>query len=370
MVRGLGPGLPCRCAGPRRPGAGQGPAAPAGAGVVPAPERPAAGLRVGLRRREPAGAGLGRAARLQPRRPAGLRLPGPDLPQAPAQLHLVGQPRGCVGGQRLHRRVPRAGQHRPDRPLAPAGRSVPGPGRRDGLDGALLPRPAQPRGPAGRPRPDVRGPGDHVLRALRADRGRLRPARAVGRGRRLLLRPAAVGRGGAGGRAGSVVRRPDAAGGDRGARRGRRAAAARLLRAAGDVPAQAAGPGDLRRHRQRSRPAADVRRQRGAPGPDPASGRRPGRVLVRSRHPVPVEGAPGRPGADRGRRCRSRRPTTSRGSRRPGSMAATPTGAARSGCRPTCCSPTACASTPGSTTSQVDAAGWVDRRRSPRSSSH
>ena len=39
-------------------------------GVVPAPERGAAGLRVGLRRREPAGAGVGRAGGVRHRRRA------------------------------------------------------------------------------------------------------------------------------------------------------------------------------------------------------------------------------------------------------------------------------------------------------------
>ena len=66
LVRGLGPGLPLRGAGARGPGVRQVPADPALPGVVPAPERGAARLRVGLRRRQPAGAGLGGAARSSP----------------------------------------------------------------------------------------------------------------------------------------------------------------------------------------------------------------------------------------------------------------------------------------------------------------
>ena len=61
VVRGLGPGVPLRLAGPRRPRVRQVPAGAAVPGVVPAPERGAAGLRVGLLRREPAGPGVGRA---------------------------------------------------------------------------------------------------------------------------------------------------------------------------------------------------------------------------------------------------------------------------------------------------------------------
>ena len=49
------------------------------------------------------------------------------LPQAAAQLHLVGQPQGRRGQQRLRGRLPRPGQHRRLRPLSsrcrPAARS-------------------------------------------------------------------------------------------------------------------------------------------------------------------------------------------------------------------------------------------------------
>ena len=53
------------------------PAAPAPARVVPAPQRPDPGLRVGLRRRQPAGARVGRAAGLRDRRPPRLRSSSP-----------------------------------------------------------------------------------------------------------------------------------------------------------------------------------------------------------------------------------------------------------------------------------------------------
>ena len=67
--------------------------------VVPAPERRAAGLRVGLRRRQPAGAGVGGARGVRDRRRPRHRLPEPDLRQAARQLHLVGEPRGRATGR-------------------------------------------------------------------------------------------------------------------------------------------------------------------------------------------------------------------------------------------------------------------------------
>ena len=89
--------------------------------VVHAPERPAARLRVGVRRRQPAGARLGGAARLRDRRRRGRRLPRARLPQAAPQLHVVGEPQGRRGQQRLRGRLPRPRQHRPVRPLGAAG---------------------------------------------------------------------------------------------------------------------------------------------------------------------------------------------------------------------------------------------------------
>ena len=62
VVRGVGHGVPLRRARPRRPGLREVPAAPALPRVVPASERCAARLRVVVRRRQPAGAGVGGAA--------------------------------------------------------------------------------------------------------------------------------------------------------------------------------------------------------------------------------------------------------------------------------------------------------------------
>ena len=67
LVRRLGPGVPLRAAGAGRSGVRQGAARAAAARVVHAPERPAPRVRVGVRRRQPAGARLGRLARLQDR---------------------------------------------------------------------------------------------------------------------------------------------------------------------------------------------------------------------------------------------------------------------------------------------------------------
>ena len=120
VVRRLGPRLPLRRPGPPRPGVRQVPAAAAVPGVVPAPERRAARLRVGLRRRQPAGAGVGGARGVRHRRRPRPRLPQPRLRQAARQLHVVGEPRGRRRHQPVRGRLPRPRQHRPARPLAPA----------------------------------------------------------------------------------------------------------------------------------------------------------------------------------------------------------------------------------------------------------
>ena len=107
------------------------------------------GLRVGLRRRQPAGARLGGVARLPDRPQAAAaatrrpRLPRARLPQADAELHLVGEPQGRRGPQRLPGRLPRPRQHRRLRPQrAAADRRLHRPGRRHQLDGDVLPEPA------------------------------------------------------------------------------------------------------------------------------------------------------------------------------------------------------------------------------------
>ena len=98
VVRRVGPGVPLRAAGHRRRRVRQGAARADAARVVHAPERPAAGLRVGVRRRQPAGPCVGGVARLQDRREAQRqgrsRLPRARLPEAAPQLHLVGEPQG------------------------------------------------------------------------------------------------------------------------------------------------------------------------------------------------------------------------------------------------------------------------------------
>ena len=80
-----------------------------------------------------------------------------------------------------------------DRSAASGGRT-PGAVRRHGVDGDVLPEPPRDRARPGRARPHLRGPGDEVLRALRADRIRTQREGAVGRGGRLLLRRPAPGR--------------------------------------------------------------------------------------------------------------------------------------------------------------------------------
>ena len=128
------------------------------------------------------------------RRLARHRLPRARLPQAAPQLHLVGEPQGRRGRQRLPGRLPRARQHRPVQPLGPAGVRHPRAVRRHLLDGDVLPEPARARARPGGARPDVRRPRDEVLRALRADRVGAERRRALERGGRLLLRPAAPAR--------------------------------------------------------------------------------------------------------------------------------------------------------------------------------
>ena len=173
LVRRLGPGLPLPAVGADRPGLRQGPAAAADARVVHAPQRPAARLRVGLLRRQPAGPRLGGLARLQDRPAASTgtrrpRLPGADLPQAAAQLHLVGQPQGPRRPQRLPGRLPRARQHRR---RSTAARRCPVAGHLAQADGTAWmgfysPEHAGDRARAGARGPGLRGRRHQVLRAL------------------------------------------------------------------------------------------------------------------------------------------------------------------------------------------------------------
>ena len=93
------------------------------AGAVPPPQWPAAGLRVELRRRQPASPCVGHRVRASDLAHGGRRgpgLPGGLVPEAAAQLHLVGEPQGSGRQQRVPGRVPGPGQHRRVRPQRPA----------------------------------------------------------------------------------------------------------------------------------------------------------------------------------------------------------------------------------------------------------
>ena len=125
--------------------------------ALPAPQRPDAGLRVELRRREPAGSRLGHAVLLLTPAPSGPAASdraflASGLPEAAAELHLVGEPQGSRGQQPVRGRLSGPGQHRGLRPQrhAALGRA-PGAGRRHRLDGVLLPEHAG-DGPGAGPR--------------------------------------------------------------------------------------------------------------------------------------------------------------------------------------------------------------------------
>ena len=111
---------------------------------VPASERPDPRVRMELRRRQSAGARVGDAVRCTGREAAAgagdLRFLERVVPEAAAQLHLVGQPQGSDGTQRLRGRLPRPRQHRRLRSQrAAADRRLAGAGGRHGVDGVLLP---------------------------------------------------------------------------------------------------------------------------------------------------------------------------------------------------------------------------------------
>ena len=79
------------------------------------------GVRVGVRRRESAGARVGRVARLQddrPARPARSRVPRTRVSEVAHQLHVVGESQGPRGPQPVRRRLSRPRQHRRVRSLA------------------------------------------------------------------------------------------------------------------------------------------------------------------------------------------------------------------------------------------------------------
>ena len=139
--------------------------------AVPAPERPDPGVRVELRRRQPAGDRLGGAVRLRARgrdpRRGRPRVPRPRVRPAADELHLVGQPQGPGRPQPVPGRVPRPGQHRDLRPLgAAARRRHARAGRRHGVDGAVLPVDAPDRGRARQARSRLPRHGAEVRRPI------------------------------------------------------------------------------------------------------------------------------------------------------------------------------------------------------------
>ncbi len=109
-------------------------------------------------------------------------LPRARVPEAAAQLHVVGEPQGPGGTEPLRRRLPRARQHRRLRPLpAAADRRSSRAGRRHRLDGVLLQHDALHGAGAGERRPGLRGPRLQVLRALHRHRA-TRSTRSAARG--------------------------------------------------------------------------------------------------------------------------------------------------------------------------------------------
>ena len=154
LVRGLGPGLPRPRPDARRSRLRQAAAQADAARALHAPQRPDSGLRVELRRRQPAGACLGHDLHLPPGKGAEGRgrqgMAQELLSEAAAELHLVGQPQGPLRAERVRGRLPGPGQHRRVRSQrAAADRRLPGAGRRHRLDGPLLPEHAGDRHRAG-----------------------------------------------------------------------------------------------------------------------------------------------------------------------------------------------------------------------------
>ena len=155
---------------------------------------------MGIRRRESSGACLGRVARLQDRQEAQgqrrSRIPAARLPQADAELHLVGEPQRRRRHEHLPGRLSRPRQHRRIRPQrSAADRRLHRTVRRHQLDGDVHPESAGHRAGTGDGRTLLRRRGQQILGALHLHRQRHEPSRrrqhgAVERGRRLLLRRA------------------------------------------------------------------------------------------------------------------------------------------------------------------------------------
>ena len=199
VVRGLGPRLPLHPAGARRspssPRSSSSCSGASGTSTRTARFRPTSGPSATSTRRCYAWAAwrVYEIDRKQTRH-GRHRVPRARLPQADAQLHLVGEPQGRRGQQRLPGRLPRPRQHRRVRPQrAAAHRRLHRAERRHQLDGRVLPQPDDHRARAGAHQPGLRGHRHQVLRALplhrrRDEQHRRRRHRAVGRGGRVLLR--------------------------------------------------------------------------------------------------------------------------------------------------------------------------------------
>ena len=221
VVRGVGPGVPLRPAGDGRPGLRQVAARPDAVAGVPAPDRADPGLRVELRRRQPAGARLRHAVHAQRRRAT----------SAPSTCRsCASRSRGCCstsrGGSTARTRRARtcsraASSASTTSACSTAARRCPTGGRLEQADGTAwmalfsqnmlelaLDLPSDD--------PDYDGLRAQVRRALLLDRRRRRPDRRpprrdVGRGGRLLLRRAAPARRHGRAAQGALARRPAAA---------------------------------------------------------------------------------------------------------------------------------------------------------------
>ena len=105
---------------------------------VSAPERSDPRLRVEFRRREPTGARVRHHCPAQARirsGEVGLAVPGGVLRAPAGELHVVGEPQGPDGTQRLRGRVSRSGQHRRVRPQRDAAHRQATSSRRTGPHG-------------------------------------------------------------------------------------------------------------------------------------------------------------------------------------------------------------------------------------------
>ena len=313
MVRRVGSGVSHDPLCASRPRVREASAGAAVARMVHASQRADPGVRVRARRRQPAGACVGMLARVQDDRPARAPrppVPGAHLPEAAAQLHLVGEPQGPRGEEPLCRGLPRPRQHRRVRPLPAAAHwGPPRAGGRHRVDGVLLRHDAVHRPGARERGRGLRRHRHEVLRALCGDRRRDEHPRwhgAVGRSGRVLLRPTRRGRH-EDGPASPLDGGPSPAHRLRDRGDGDARASPRLHHAYGMVHTQPRRPRatrlDVRRGARPEPPAPPARpaAPRAAGARAPLRARRE-RVLVPLRHPVSLQGAPGASVRPSGRR--------------------------------------------------------------------